>query len=178
MEIKEAISTVQLMKNHFMAFQKIEDFLISTSRYLKMVEDQEIIVGKLKEEIEFLHKQKSAVEGDIKEKKDAFDVKMKEDSDRIIKSATDKAREESDKILGSCKNELAGLKVETEAVKLEIEQLAVVKVNKTAELKTIILDLERQREDLDYQVTSLTSTKDNLKREVDSMKGRLSDFLA
>lgn len=101
MNINEAVEIARQMKNHYRAFEKIEEVLAEVSK----IGDMQIRVNKLRVEIEELEKTKAKTQATISAnmssdgiKYDEFKVDMTQKTEKLNQDYRAKAKEINDKI--------------------------------------------------------------------------------
>lgn len=101
MNINEAVEIARQMKNHYRAFEKVEEVLAEVSK----IGDMQIRVNKLRVEIEELEKTKAKTQATISAnmssdgiKYDEFKVDMTQKTEKLNQDYRAKAKEINDKI--------------------------------------------------------------------------------
>ncbi len=157
--------------------QQLDEVLTSVKDFLAQMKDKERLRIKLQSRIKALEDKRIELEASLAQREADFLADQRKKGEEIIAGAQKRAEERKESILSAAKTELAGLTGRNDALKKSISNLDAVYANRTTEIHASIKELEGKRDALANEVALATQARDELQKQIDSIKEKASLIL-
>jgi chromosome segregation ATPase len=159
------------------ALERIKKVLDSLEILIRELKDKERLVSKLQSKIITLEKRRGDLETSLIKGEEEFLAMQKRKGEDIIVEAERKGRAKADQILADARRQNSDLLARIETYKKQIQNFEQTYHSKSAEVAVSIREFEEKKDSLMKEIVSLTHNRDELQRQISSIRERVSAIL-
>lgn len=162
------------MEETTLILQRIDEVLTSVKEFITEIREKEKLITRMQNKIIALDSKRVELEASLPAREAQFRASLKQKEDEIIQEAMRRAEVKSLSILAVAKAENANLVSKNESLNNQVNNLNISCLKRSAEVNSSIGQLDQDKNSLIKEVALLTSTRDELLKQVESIKGKFA----
>ncbi len=164
------------------AFQEYQGAMDKVQEYLnfvgRAVQRRNATIADLDTQIAATQKKLDGLEGSIKQKEDDSLALQKKEADKIISVATARANKDAEMIVQKARDAVVALEKEKKTLEAAVANLQATRARTEKDAIETIAELEGKAKSLTEEVGKLTFVRDELRKQVNAVRERVSSILA
>jgi chromosome segregation ATPase len=167
----------EFMESITEALNQIDDVLTQVRNFLSEVKDKERFIAKMSAKINTLDAKRVELEASLTKREADFKALLNEKEEKVMAEAQKRAETRVKSLTDAAKAENATLISRNESLTNQIGSLSALFEQKKVEMTSKIKEFEVAKKALEGEIVQLTFAKNELTKQIDAIREKVSTFL-